>query len=170
MPWRALAGRGLGRAIVDRLAKLIGGAIAVESAPGRESRSSLDQPAEPAAGAAMQGGVEFTPARFGQLSEEIGSGQACALVEVFLGDAAEHVAAMRKLAATGERKTLARMAHSIKSSAATFGFERIAAFAREIESVAAEAPQPRLLALAEAAAEALDGGREAWHLAARETA
>jgi PAS domain S-box-containing protein len=113
------------------------------------------------------GGAAFEPTRFGLLSEEIGIGPARELVEVFLGDTAERLTAMRSLVAAGERKTLERTAHSLKSSAATFGFERLAALAREIENAAAAAPEPLLLALAEAAAEALESGRRGWQGAAR---
>ncbi|MGO8920266.1 MAG: PAS domain S-box protein [Stellaceae bacterium] len=120
--------------------------------------------------AAPPGSAEFEPARLGLLTAEIGTGPARELVEVFFGDAAERLAAMRQLIGSGERKTLERAAHSVKSSAATFGFERLAGIAREIESAAQAAPEPQLLALADAAATALDGGRRAWHAAAVETA
>ena len=111
----------------------------------------------------------FAPARLDLLAQEIGAGPARELVEVFLGDATERLAAMQQLAAAAERKTLERAAHSVKSAAATFGFERLAALAREIESAAAAAAAPQLRALADAAATALDDGRRAWRAAARET-
>lgn len=114
--------------------------------------------------------TDFDPARAKRLIDEIGAETTGELVEVFLGDAQQRLAAMRRFAAAGERKPLERAAHSIKSSAGTFGFERVAALACEIESQAAAAPEARLVALVEAAAEALGSGSSAWRAISRPTA
>lgn len=111
-------------------------------------------------------GAVFDPARVRALMTEIGVTPARDLVEVFLADAEQRLAAMRRLAGSGETKALGRTAHSVKSSAATFGLDRLAALAREIESAAATAPPARLTALIDAAASALRGGRSAWRAGA----
>ena len=103
-------------------------------------------------------GLAFDQARAQLLADEIGAAAAGELVEVFLGDATER---MRGFVGS-ERRALERAAHSIKSSAATFGFERFAAVARRLESAAATAPEAELLALIDAAADALERGRSAW--------
>jgi histidine phosphotransfer protein HptB len=105
---------------------------------------------------------DFDPGRLRMLNEEIGAEAADELIQVFLADAGARLASMRRLLAEGERAPLARAAHSIKSSAGTFGFERCAGLAREIEALAAAAPERQLRALIEAATTALDSGGRAW--------
>lgn len=180
MPWRATAGRPL-------FAFCLSGALLVAGATMPAWRGAAAGLAVAIIGAAVflttrsalpsdnaappmllppPGDAVFERARFGVLAEEIGAGPAQGLVEVFLGDATERLAAMRSFIAAGERKALERSAHSLKSSAATFGFARLAALAREIEGVASTAPAPRLLALANATDEALESGCRAWRAAA----
>lgn len=192
MPWRAFAGRRLGLALCFCAALLLfatamlAGHGATVLAPAAIGAAALlaarfaflaaerhapffgalaASRTAPSVDVPLPGGAAFERKRFGLLAEEIGVGPAHGLVEVFLGDTAERLAAMRSLVAAGERKTLARAAHSLKSSAGTFGFGHLAALAREIESAASSAPEPRLLALTQAAAEALEGGRRAWRAA-----
>jgi len=120
----------------------------------------------PRAASAAATGAVFDPGRVQLLMTEIGAAPARDLVEIFLADAEKRLAGMRALAGSGETKALGRAAHSVKSSAATFGLDRLAAVAREIESAAATAPAARLAALIDAAAAALGGGRSAWREAA----
>ena len=124
-------------------------------------------PPEPGLETNPSASLAFDPDRARMLGEEIGAEAAGELILVFLGDAQERLAAMRRLVAAGERRPLERAAHSIKSAAGTFGFERVAALAREIERVAAAAPEPRLSALVEAVAAALDSGSSAWRASGR---
>jgi signal transduction histidine kinase/DNA-binding response OmpR family regulator len=116
--------------------------------------------------AAAESGAIFDAERVRLLMTEIGAAPARDLVEIFLADAEARLAGMRALAGSGETKALGRAAHSVKSSAATFGLDRLAAVAREIESAAATASPTRLAALLDAAAAALGGGRSAWREAA----
>ncbi|HZB90977.1 MAG TPA: ATP-binding protein, partial [Stellaceae bacterium] len=104
----------------------------------------------------------FAAERVRLLMSEIGGSAARDLVEIFLADAQKRLGQMRALAGSGETKALGRSAHSIKSSAATFGLSRLAAVAAEIESEAATASSARVSALLDEAAEALGGGRSAW--------
>lgn len=134
------------------LAESVATALAGIAAPARESIA--------------EAGAVFDAARIRDLGREIGAAPARELVEVFLADAEERLTAMRGLIAGGETKALARAAHSMKSSAATFGLARLSALAREIEAVAPSAPQAQLAALLDAAEAALKAGREAWRAAA----
>lgn len=132
----------------------------------KESVAAALAGASPHAASAAETGAVFDPARVRLLMTEIGAAPARDLVEIFLADAEKRLAGMRALAGSGETKALGRAAHSVKSSAATFGLERLAAVAREIESAAATAPAARLAALIDAAGAALGGGRSAWREAA----
>lgn len=119
-------------------------------------------PSIPAHDSGALAGAAFDPERGRTLGEEIGAVAAGELIALFLGDAAERLAEMRRLVAEGSRKPLERAAHSLKSSAGTFGFERFAAYARAIESAAASAPEAHLLALVEGSAGALSEGAGLW--------
>ena len=140
------------------LKESVAAALAHVAAAPRASAALVRRAAEDAA-------ALFDPTRLRALTDEIGAASARDLVEIFLADSEQRLVQMRRLAGGGEgdAKALARAAHSIKSSAATFGFERLAALARAIESApAAEATA----SLVDSAAAALAGGRSAWKEAA----
>lgn len=71
---------------------------------------------------------------FDTLCAELGEADALEVLTVFLADTANRMAAFP---ANGEpRGLIKREAHSIKSSAATFGFDNLSGLARELESAA----------------------------------
>jgi HPt (histidine-containing phosphotransfer) domain-containing protein len=55
------------------------------------------------------------------------------LIDVFLADATELLAAMDEALVRGDTEALRRAAHSLKSNAATFGATRLTALARHLE-------------------------------------
>ena len=71
------------------------------------------------------------------LMEELGVEPALSLLDFFLGDAERRLAEMRALIAGGDGKALQCAAHTLQSSAATFGFCRLAGLAGVIETQAA---------------------------------
>jgi HPt (histidine-containing phosphotransfer) domain-containing protein len=75
------------------------------------------------------------------------------MIDVFLADALELLAAMDGALAGGDAEALRRAAHSLKSNAATFGATRLTALARQIEELgktAELAGSPPFLATARA--------------------
>jgi HPt (histidine-containing phosphotransfer) domain-containing protein len=75
------------------------------------------------------------------------------MIDVFLADAMELLAAMDGALAGGDAEALRRAAHSLKSNAATFGATRLTALARQIEELgktAELAASPPFLATARA--------------------
>ncbi len=73
----------------------------------------------------------FDKAIFMTLRSELGEEETVEVLEVFLSDTARKLEIMTS--AMQDRSTIKRESHSIKSSAATFGFVEFSAFAREIE-------------------------------------
>jgi HPt (histidine-containing phosphotransfer) domain-containing protein len=74
----------------------------------------------------------FDQAAFDTLGAEIGEADAREVLRAFLEDTAIR---MTRLAASGEvRPLIKREAHSLKSSAATFGFHQLSRLAMELES------------------------------------
>ncbi|HEU5314954.1 MAG TPA: response regulator [Chloroflexota bacterium] len=66
------------------------------------------------------------------------------LINAFLIDAAQQLAAMRGALAENDHPTLERAAHSLKSNSATFGARALSALCREVETAArAGVPTPR---------------------------
>jgi HPt (histidine-containing phosphotransfer) domain-containing protein len=73
----------------------------------------------------------FDDAVFRSLVAELGEADAIEVLQVFLADTADKIA---RLAANSQaRPLIKREAHSIKSSAATFGFNDLSRLARELE-------------------------------------
>jgi HPt (histidine-containing phosphotransfer) domain-containing protein len=75
------------------------------------------------------------------------------MIDVFLSDAVELLAAMDGALAGGDAEALRRVAHSLKPNAATFGATRLTALARQIEELgktAELAASPPFLATARA--------------------
>jgi HPt (histidine-containing phosphotransfer) domain-containing protein len=86
------------------------------------------------------------------------------LARTFLGDAAALVAAMSDAASAGDVEGVIRPAHTLKSSSATLGCERLASLARRIELTAREGtldPSVRDGTLAETW-DAASGALTAW--------
>lgn len=74
----------------------------------------------------------FDQAVYLELSSELGAEDTTEVLRAFLADTSRKIAGMT--AATGDRSTVKREAHSIKSSAATFGFAELSALARTLEA------------------------------------
>ena len=75
------------------------------------------------------------------------------MIDVFLADAVDLLAAMDEALVRGDTVVLRRAAHSLKSNAATFGATRLTALARQLEELGetAELPSsPPVLAAARA--------------------
>ncbi|MBL8836170.1 MAG: Hpt domain-containing protein, partial [Alphaproteobacteria bacterium] len=89
--------------------------------------------------------ADFDPEALAQLVGEIGAAATARAARVFLDETAARFA---RIAAGG---AIAMEAHSLKSSAATFGAVRLARLARDIETAADAAAVRPLVAAAEAA-------------------
>lgn len=74
----------------------------------------------------------FDQAVYLNLSSELGLEDTVEVLKAFLADTSRKMGIMG--AATSDRSTLKREAHSIKSSAATFGFAELSALARTLEA------------------------------------
>ena len=80
----------------------------------------------------MHEALLFDPSVFYGLCSELGNEDAAEVLQAFLVDTPRKMAIMT--AATMDRPSIKRAAHSIKSSAATFGFVGLSALARDLES------------------------------------
>lgn len=79
----------------------------------------------------MSAPFSFDEAVFKLLGDELGDDYAIEVLQAFLADTADKMA---KLAVNGhDRELVKREAHSVKSSAATFGFNDLSRLARELE-------------------------------------
>ena len=87
--------------------------------------------------------MTFNKAVFLVLDAELGPEDTAEVLNAFLADTRQKIAAIA--AAITDRSFVKRETHSIKSSAATFGFERLSKIAREIEACA-EFVEPDFLA------------------------
>jgi histidine phosphotransfer protein HptB len=74
----------------------------------------------------------FDQAVFLNLSSELGQEDTVEVLKAFLADTSRKMGIMT--ADVRDRSTLKREAHSIKSSAATFGFAELSALARTLEA------------------------------------
>jgi HPt (histidine-containing phosphotransfer) domain-containing protein len=90
----------------------------------------------------MSDGLQFDPSVFRVLCSELGAEDAAEVLQAFLADTPRKIAIMG--AAMEDRPAIKRQAHSIKSSAATFGFVELSALARDLESGAEGMSVPRL--------------------------
>jgi HPt (histidine-containing phosphotransfer) domain-containing protein len=90
----------------------------------------------------------FDQAVFLELSSELGDEDAGEVLEAFLADGARKMGVMAS--AMQDRSTIKREAHSIKSSAATFGFAELSAQARELEAGIDDMSGPQLHEFVEA--------------------
>jgi HPt (histidine-containing phosphotransfer) domain-containing protein len=74
----------------------------------------------------------FDPSVYSALCSELGAEDAAEVLQAFLSDTPRKIGVM--LSAMEDRVAIKRAAHSIKSSAATFGFTELSALARDLES------------------------------------
>lgn len=93
-----------------------------------------------AAFAPAQGALDTAPLRepgaFNVLVREIGEDGACEVRAVFWSETSARLALFHTLALGQHRGRIAREAHSLKSTARTFGYIRLAALALWLESTA----------------------------------
>jgi hypothetical protein len=74
----------------------------------------------------------FDPSVFHGLCSELGNEDAAEVLQAFLADTPRKMALI--MSAATDRPSVKRAAHSIKSSAATFGFANLSALARGLET------------------------------------
>ena len=84
----------------------------------------------------------FDPSVFRGLCSELGNEDAAEVLQVFFADAPRKMTLI--MSDTTDRPSIKRAAHSIKSSAATFGFAKLSALARDLESGIAGMSAPQL--------------------------
>ncbi|WKA29938.1 Hpt domain-containing protein [Bradyrhizobium roseum] len=92
----------------------------------------------------MTQSFSFDEAVFRELGSELGADDLVALLNVFLADTAKKL--VRIEAQDQTRAVIKREAHSMKSSAATFGFRVLSQTARQLEAGAEDMPQAALQA------------------------
>lgn len=92
----------------------------------------------------MTQSFSFDEAVFRELGSELGPDDTAALLNVFLADAKKKL--VRIEAEDQARAVIKREAHSMKSSAATFGFLVLSQTARQLEAEAEAMPQAELQA------------------------
>jgi len=80
----------------------------------------------------MKEATLFDPSVFRGLCSELGNEDAAEVLQAFLADTPRKITMM--ISDVTDRPSIKRAAHSIKSSAATFGFARLSALARDLES------------------------------------
>jgi histidine phosphotransfer protein HptB len=90
----------------------------------------------------MSDALLFDPSAFRALCSELGAEDAIEVLQAFLADTPRKIGVMAS--AMEDRLTIKRQAHSIKSSAATFGFSELSALARDLESGVEGMRAPRL--------------------------
>ncbi len=74
----------------------------------------------------------FDPSVFRGLCSELGNEDAAEVLQAFLADTPRKMAIM--ISDVTDRPSIKRAAHSIKSSAAIFGFAKLSALARDLEA------------------------------------
>jgi CheY-like chemotaxis protein/HPt (histidine-containing phosphotransfer) domain-containing protein len=70
---------------------------------------------------------------YAELSHEIGEDNATQMLRIFLDETVAQLDALSRLCCPSDRARIEREAHSLKGAAATFGFKRLSALARELE-------------------------------------
>jgi signal transduction histidine kinase/DNA-binding NarL/FixJ family response regulator len=105
-----------------------------EPAPG--SKGLPEHPAPPLAAALAEpanAASMFDPEAFGELSREIGEQAASEIHAVFTAETEARLKLLRGLGIETERVRIGREAHSLKSSAGTFGYRALAGLALRLE-------------------------------------
>jgi signal transduction histidine kinase/DNA-binding response OmpR family regulator len=94
----------------------------------------------------------YDPAIYAELAEALGPGGVGEVLELFLSDTERRFLVMREAAKDDDSERVKRETHSLKSSAANFGFLRLSAMAHALEQDAFGLNWPELLARLEAVA------------------
>jgi CheY-like chemotaxis protein/HPt (histidine-containing phosphotransfer) domain-containing protein len=94
----------------------------------------------------------FAPATYAELAEALGPGGIGDVLELFLSDTERRFLVMREAAKDDDSERVKREIHSLKSSAANFGFLRLSTMAQALEQDAFGLNWPELLARLEAVA------------------
>jgi HPt (histidine-containing phosphotransfer) domain-containing protein len=89
----------------------------------------------------------FDPSVFRRLRSELGNEDAAEVLQAFLADTPGKMALI--MSVSTDRPSVRRAAHSIKSSAATFGFANLSALARGLEAGIEGMSAPQLQECAE---------------------
>jgi histidine phosphotransfer protein HptB len=89
----------------------------------------------------------FEPGAFQALVREIGDEGAAEVREVFMQETAARLRSFRAMSLGAQSGKIGREAHSLKSAAASFGYLRLSALARRLESGAARLTEPEYLDL-----------------------
>ena len=100
------------------------------------------------------------PGAFDELVREIGLDGACEVRAVFWTDTVARLQLFSGLALAEQRARIEREAHSLKSTARTFGYQRLAALALQLERNAAALDEAGYRKLLEAMAAAYAAARE----------
>jgi len=88
----------------------------------------------------------FDQAIYAELADALGADGVRGVLEIFLSDTARRFAVMRDAAKAGDNAAVRREVHSLKSSAANFGFLRLSALAQALERDALGLNWPVMLA------------------------
>ncbi len=96
----------------------------------------------------------FDQSVFRGLCSELGNEDAAEVLQAFLADTPRKMTLI--MSDTTDRPSIKRAAHSIKSSAATFGFAKLSALARDLESGIAGMTAPQLRDCVETLGEAFE--------------
>jgi DNA-binding response OmpR family regulator len=128
----------------------------------RRDRAGADPaPIEPRPAAradASDAGV-LDPAAFTSLAEEIDLEDAIAAFELFVTDTQRTLQSFAAMAVDPDRKRVQAGAHSLKSTAATFGFRKLWKLARQLEQDAPVMPGPEFRSIVPRFDEAFAQGR-----------
>ncbi|GAB6064357.1 ATP-binding protein [Deferrisoma palaeochoriense] len=130
----AYPGTGLGLAIVRKAAERMGGRAGVVSEPGKGSRFWIELSAAREPDACREPVLdEKAYQRFRADMERVAVGSADTMVRIFLEEAGRQILAMRDAADRGDRETLTRAAHTLKSNARGLGALALAARCEALE-------------------------------------
>jgi CheY-like chemotaxis protein/HPt (histidine-containing phosphotransfer) domain-containing protein len=100
----------------------------------RDTAATASPIAAPQAAAAAA--TAFEPEAFATLASELDMEGAMETFQVFVADTEQRLAALAQTALDANRKIVEVEAHSIKSTAATFGFVQLSELARQLEKTA----------------------------------
>jgi CheY-like chemotaxis protein/HPt (histidine-containing phosphotransfer) domain-containing protein len=99
----------------------------------------------------------FEAQTFDDLKRQLGPSDAAEVLRTFVSDSERRIARMRADIGAANTRDIRREAHSMKSSAALFGFRRLAQIARDLETESRRSTDPaHLLKLVDAAQESFE--------------